>query len=85
MIIIKTKPTKTKSKQQRNAEWLAKVNARIAKRKEKEATRKRPKKPVTYTLDDLSPELKAKMGLNNLNTPDQIPPATNADLPQDTN
>ena len=82
-MIINPKKKPAKSREQRNREWLSKVTLRIEKRKAKEATRKRPKAKVEYSVDDLSPELRAKLGLDTIdtNTPEQIPPSTDADLP----
>ena len=82
-MIINPKKKPSKTREQRNQDWLSKVTLRIAKRKAKEATRKRPKAKVEYSVDDLSPELKAKLGLDviDTDTTDQVPPSTNADLP----
>lgn len=74
MSIINTNRRPPKSKKQKDAEWLAKLRIRIAKRKAKEAARKRPKKPIEFTHADLSPALLAKLGLTDLNNTIPVPP-----------
>ena len=81
-MIINPKKNNNKSRNQRNKEWLEKVQARIEKRMEKKANQKRPRKPKQYTLDDLSPELREKLGLNNLNSsPDNVDSDSTIDSP----
>lgn len=82
-MIINPKKKPAKSREQRNQEWLSKVTLRIEKRKAKEATRKRPKAKVEYSVDDLSPELRAKLGLDAIdtNTTEPIPSPTDVDTP----
>lgn len=63
MQIIYTRRRLKKSKAQQKAEWLAKLNARLEKRREKEANRKRPKPKREVTFDDISPELREKLGI----------------------
>lgn len=74
MSIIHTNRRPPKSKKQKDAEWLAKLHIRLAKRKAKEAARIRPKKQVEFTHADLSPALLDKLGLNTPNTTTLVPP-----------
>jgi len=75
MSIIHTNRRPPKSKKQKDAEWLAKLHIRLAKRKAKEAARIRPKKQVEFTHADLSPALLDKLGLTDLNNTIPVPPS----------
>ena len=80
-MIITTKKRTKKQNRDQYKQSLPAIRAKARRRlKQMEAN---PQPAKSFSLDDLSPELKAKLGLDviDTDTTDQIPPSTNADLP----
>lgn len=74
--------TKKRTKRQNKAaykETLPAIRAKARRRlKQLEAN---PQPAKSFSLDDLSPELKEKLGLNDLNNPEPVPSSEPTDIP----